>query len=262
MLKSELNKAFNSFSVKMVFLVMLAICIASNIDVFYYTYVVHFYGNMHPVQAAILSGPNNIRYDLLMIYALPAMLIFAYCSKSVQEKKFGLDNIYVLKYGKKKLLATRFATAFIVGFSIFFAVLVINLFLSMVINPAGIEFMGEENAAKAEIGAFEYFQITHPYISYFYFMILSSFTTGILAIMCQAFSYVFRDNKLSLLFGLAVWLMFFQDYPIMVGDAFAPLRMEVSLKSSLSSLGDLVVLAIIPSLVLTFIIQRSRKDEI
>ncbi len=262
MLKSELNKAFHSFSVRMVFLVMLAISIAENIDVFYFTKIVHFYGNIHPAQASILSAPNNIRFDLLLIYALPVLLIFAYCCKSVQEKKLGLNNIYVLKYGRKKLLITRFTTAFVVGFSIFFAVLVINLFLNMVIMPGGTDFLGEETQPKEVLGAFEYFQIHHPYLSYFYFIILSSFTTGLLAVVCQAFSYFFRDNKLSLLFSVAVWLLFFQDYPIMVGDAYSPFRMEVTIKSSLSSLGDFVVLALVPSLVLVLILQRSRKDEI
>lgn len=261
MFTQELKKVFSSKSYLSVFLVMLFVSLCNNAELLYSAHLAQ-YGtqNFHPVFASLLTGFDYIRWDLIIIYALPAFIIFAYSGKYATEKSFHIENLYLLRSSRSKAFYTRIGVASISAFVLFASVCLLNLFGNMVVNPGGDDFMGAENMALDAVGYDFYFAVHSPYLNYFLFILTGSFAAALLAVLCQSVSYIICDNRISILVCVTIWLCYFQDYPLFVGGAFSPFG-EDGFRGVLTSISAFLPVVVI-SLVIAICVKRRRQDEL
>ena len=260
MFTQELKKVFSSKSYLYVFLVMIAVSLCNNAELLYSAHLAQ-YGtqNFHPVFASLLTGFDYIRWDLIIIYALPAFIIFAYSGKYAAEKSLHIENLYLLRSSRSKAFYTRIGVASISAFVLFASVCLLNLFGNMVVNPGGDDFTGMEYMAHESIGDL-YYAVQYPYLVYCLFVFTGGIAAALLAVLCQSVSYIICDNRISILVCVTIWLCYFQDYPLYVGGAFSPYG-EDGFRGILTSISSFLPVVVI-SLVIAICVKRRRQDEL
>lgn len=261
MVNAEINKIIKSLKVKLSFVVLILIAIIQSIDAIINSGFERLYGNSNPAFISLLSNNTNIKYTLIYLWIIPIILILSFANNYNLEKKIGMKNIFLVKIKRNQYFSSKILISFIYSFFICLIPLVINLIINYVFLHGGNSFFSLESYSSNEIGEYLYYCIRHPIITYIGYMISTSFTVGLLGVFCQCVCIIADDNKLPYIIVFAVWILYFSNTSLAIGDAFVPFCIEYSLKSGLESILAFIPMVII-GIVLSYIFCVVKKDEI
>lgn len=261
-MKSEFIKYIKSKKFLIVFIVLMILSIVQSVDTFYYTKIIDFYGiNINPAFISILSNNNNIKYTCILFWLMPIYLILSYCDKYNIEKKRGLHNLYLTKMSRKKHFFVKMGIAFINPFILVGIPVLFNLLTNISFLYGGNSFFGFESYPREQLEVFEYYPMEHPYITYLLYFLSFLVINGVLSCMCQSICIITKDNKISYVLCLALWMVYFTDPVFSVDAAIHPFTFEYPLSWCISSAAFFCIPAII-IIIIAYIISMGRKDEI
>jgi len=203
-MKSEFLKLKNRRSMIVIALIMLV----PFIDLFFNIYSdTELGGDLHPAMAAFLSGSSTGHMaQILLMCTLPVYMLMIYSGSVIAEKDQGYLNIAYTTTEKKKYVRQKMSVAFITGFGVLAASLLLNFVLSCIIFSGGTGFAGMQQD-PAELSGSLKFSISHPYSIYCLYILSSCFIAGMVNIFCIALGLVLKNNWLLYMVVFLVWIL-------------------------------------------------------
>lgn len=261
-MKSEFIKYIKSKKFVIVFIVLMLLSIAESVDTFYYTKIIDFYGiNINPAFISILSNNNNIKFTCILSWLMPIYLILSYCDKYNIERKRGMQNVYLTKMTRKKHFFVKMGISFINPFILVGIPVLFNLLTNISFLYGGNCFMDMETFSLEVAGSYLITCMAHPYITYLLYLLSYLVICGILSCVCQSICIITRDNKISYVLCLALWMVYFTDPMFSVAPALQPFVFEYRLIDGIKGAIYFCVPAIV-IIIIAYIISMGRKDEI
>lgn len=257
MLKAEITKTFKSVKSIIVFIIMNFFGIAASFEAAFRGLTT----DEHPTIVSLLANGTWSQYRNIYIWFMPVFLILAYCEKYITERKKGMVNVYLSKISKKNFFLKKIFCSFTVS-AIFSGVpVLLNLIINIILMHNGTEFLGLETYSKEILGEYLYNSMQHPYLCWFLYFISFVFVMGLLGAMCEAFCFIFKDNKLAYIVSLALWMINFATPAICINDAIQPLQPETTIESGLIGYMYYLPMVLIP-IIIAYIIIVVKKDEL
>lgn len=244
-----------------VFIVLTILSVIQSVDSIYYTKIIDFYGDVQPAYISILCNNNNIKYTCILFWLMPIYLIFSYCSKYNIERKSGVNNIILTKKTKKKNFFDKMAISFINPFILVGIPVIINLLINVSFLHGNNGFMDLEYYDRELLNDFFYTCMHHPYATYLLYMLSFLVVCGILGCVCESICMITKDNKISYILCLTLWMIYFTSSTFTVAEAIQPLVFEYTLKGALLSYVYFALPALL-IIILAYIITIFKKDEI
>ncbi len=261
-MKAEFLKYIKSKKFLMMFIVLMILSIVQSVDTFYYTKIIDFYhSDANPAFLSILSNNNNIKFTLILNWLMPIYLTLSYCDKYNIERKHGMQNIYLTKMNRKKHFFVKMGISFINPFILVGTPVLFNLLTNISFLHGGSSFFGFETYSREQLEIFEYYPMEHPYITYLLCFLSFLVICGILGCVCQSICIITRDNKISYVLCLILWMLYFTDSRFSVDATISPFTFEYRLIDGIRGAVCFGVPAII-IIITAYIISMGRKDEI
>lgn len=264
MLKAEFSKMIKN---KKFVIIAIALFLITIPDLFYnwweVLYPPHFTGwewVTHSCKAAFLSA-NSLGHipQIVINWLLPIILLIMGCDSANREKKLGIKNIYLVKENRRKYYNTKLAVSFSVPAIMFFLICIINWILSIAIFRTGSSFAGLEQHVTPENYPTLYYQFNHPFETYFCYILLFSFATGLCGLMCQALSLLITDIKKVYLLSFVIWFVQL-SVPPFLANALQPFT-ETSMANTFFGILRFA-LTVFVIVIICLLVKRKNKNEI
>ena len=130
--------------------------------------------------------------QILLLWYLPLYLLLIVADDCIEDYKIGYKNILVSKFGKKKYLFTNIIKGFIIGFSVIFSSLMINLIMTQ-ITFAG----GTYNVYDADtVNTIDNLRsaLEHPLLTNIVYIFIASFISGIVGVGAVSLSIAIHSR--------------------------------------------------------------------
>ncbi len=262
MIKNEFKKIFKSKKSRIVFIFLIVFAVADSIlaaiecrrelasDLY-----------AHPVYFTLIGGGRAYSVVSLIYYFMPVFLILSYCDKYIKELKNGIIPVYYTKIGRKKYFFSKTITAFLHPFMLCGIPYILNFAINSVIFHGGTDFSSMQTWPRDVLEERLYFSINHPYVIYFSFLLISLIVYGLLSVMCQSICFILKDNKLTYIVSLLIWIgIYFSNKNIAISLVLQPFVIFDWLPT-IKAFFIFLPAVIIPLITACFCVIR-KKDEI
>lgn len=270
MLKYELSTAFKSKRVIILFLFFILLTSYDLYENYRYNFVEYLKGVVDskptgkdlysPCFAGFISS-SNIGHlpQILLTWMLPIYPLFLYADSFALQKQCGYYNILLLKAERKRVVFSRFATAFLVPFIIMVVVLFLNFGAANIIFQGGESFAGTERTLTEDsIMNFQRFSLLHPYIVYVIYIFVFSAVMGLYGIFCAGVTFIIPKYIVVYPVIFCVWfLMMTMPYSI-----FSIMQSFAGYSSSEMIVSSIYYTVIIGAMAVAAFIYKVRHDEL
>lgn len=197
--------------------------------------------------------------QILVTWIFPIYPLFLYSDSFALQKQCGYYNVLLTKADRKRVLFSRFATAFLVPFIIVLVVLFLNFGAANIIFKGGESFAGlEKELERSAAMNFETFSLLHPYIVYVACIFVFATVAGLYGVFCTAVAFVVPKYIIIYPVTFMVWfLILFMPYSVLsVMQIFAGYSTREMIISSVY-----YILMVVATTVWAFI-YKVRYDEL
>lgn len=265
MLKSELYRIFKSTRGRVVSMIFILLPFMDVILNWYedftgyegYEYLI-YEDLSHPAFASFLSGSSRGHVaQILLIWILPIYLLIAYSDSGITDFKTGFKNFDFLRTGKKNYFISKLSASFVFPSLLTFFSLIINFIVCNIIFHGGNSFNRMETDMDSNGFLFK-ITFNNPIISYFVYILVFSFISGLVGVFALSVSLISRNSFIAYPIAFFVWfLQIASKYSITY--TIQPF-IEYGIKYFLIGLFDCILITFVSLLILYFV--RIKKDEV
>lgn len=269
MLKEELLKTFKSKKSLLLFIYLMLLAFADNVmGILQRTGYGKFGGfaGVHPLLMTLLTGQAYFGFYALFFWIAPVTITLLYCWRHIQENKNRMNYIYVSKSGRKKHFLSKLSCSFVVSVIYFGIPLIVNMIVATICPIEGTSFCGLEDFGIDDFSTFSridtmsrQFFVSHPYLGWFVYFAVAMVVLGLMGVMAQSITMIFKDIKVTLCLSFAIWIsMYSIEYDM-------SMAVQPFTEFGLACMG-MALLCYIPfvivSVILAYIFTVVKKDEL
>ncbi len=156
-----------------------------------------------------LSGAGRGHlFQVIYLWLLPLYLLITIGDDSCTDEKIGYKYMLMSRVGRKKYLQEKWKSSFFIASVLMFIALLCNvIFVYIAFHTRCSDIYLLENM-EGTTEALQDIYMKLPLLSYFVYIVLASFISGLLGMLGAIVSTTFRDKKYSYAITFLVWLIF------------------------------------------------------
>lgn len=158
-----------------------------------------------------LSMKSTHITSLIFYFTLPILAVIGAAGVFGTDKKIGLLDKLSLWYSRKQIYVAYFIAIFLIGFSIAFIPMAIDIIgsFSMLPNLIPDELINRNSGMNADTTIFIRLFFTHPFIHMLFYVLFASFWSGLFAVTAFVVSMYARNQILPLLVPFSLQIILF-----------------------------------------------------
>lgn len=209
-MKSQIRRILHD-RIKMTLVVILLLLPSLEVAQILYEHFKYGFELPYPLYATFLSLYSRGHVlQSLYLWFLPLYYLIIVGDDCIEDYDTGYKNLLTCRMGKKKYIKTKLSSAFLIPFFIMLSGLLINFIIVKVVcaNGTYLQFGGDymvyDSKNMPETLLFE-LSYTHPLITNFVYMLVTSFFSGLICIVGTLLSIVLHNRKLVYALTFALW---------------------------------------------------------
>lgn len=165
-----------------------------------------------PNQSFFLVGNSEGHMmQILFLWFLPLYLLVMVGENYIQDVESGKNNILILKKGKKQYFKTSLLFSFTSTFIAVFLSLLINYILVCIINFNGtaspFDYSEQQLSQIKQFNPTLFFELSHPTITNFIFILISSLISGLLGAVVTSICFIFPKRVYTYFSSFILWFL-------------------------------------------------------
>lgn len=160
---------------------------------------------IHPAKASYLSGSSGGHLtQTLLIWLMPLFVLNLVSDRYILEYRRGYTNAVITRASKKKYIANKLFSSFLIPTLVFGVSLLLNFIVAQIIFADGYNFNGME--IFAEEGGWFRFMYKNPNIVYLLYIFITSIVAGICGVISQCIALISKKYTVTYLLAFFLWM--------------------------------------------------------